>query len=148
MQNGMYDYGIHRAHIDEESRIDADSLVHANPIGADAPANPIGAEAPAKQIGDDPIGAEAPAKQIGDDPIGDDLLGDEGDVHANLIDECDKTAMSEFLDESDFWSSNPTSMPTTKKRKNTLSIQTSVCPLHEIRALVDERLTALCMCAG
>jgi hypothetical protein len=78
MQNGMYDYGIHRAHIDEESRIDADSLVHANPIGAEAPANPIGAEAPAKQIGDDPIG---------DDPIGDDLLDDEGDVHANLIDE-------------------------------------------------------------
>ena len=120
MQNGMYDCGIHRAHTGEESRVDAGSLVHANPIGA-----------------------QGPAQEIGDDPIGDDPIGDEGDFHANLFGEYDKTAMSEFLDESYFLPSNPTSIPITKKRKEPPSVQTPVCQLHEIHALVDERLTSL-----
>jgi hypothetical protein len=34
-------------------------------------------------------------------------------------------------------------MPNTKNEKNTPSAQTSVCPLHAIRALADDRLTSL-----
>ncbi len=108
-QNGVHDNGIHRAQMREDHRIDTDGLVHANPIGP-TPANPIGDDGDVFWI------------------------GEEGDVHQEPISVSDKVAMAEFLDGSDFWSYHPASMPNAKKRKNTPSIQTSVCPLREIRA--------------
>jgi len=131
---------VHLSQMCEERQIDTDSLVHANPIGEETPANPIGDDGAmhAKLVGDDQIGdgEDKHAKLIGEYQ-----LGDGGGIHA--IREYDQVAMSEFLDGADLWSYHTTSMPSTKKRKNTPSIQTEVRPLHEMRALADERLTGL-----
>ena len=109
----------------EDRRIDADGPVPAKPIGQTS-ANPIGND---------------------DDDIFD--IGDEGDLHQELY--YDKVAMSEFLEGSEsspyhtisIPNDHATSMPNAKKRKNTESVHTPVCPLHETHALADEILTSL-----
>ncbi len=55
-------------------------------------------------------------------------------------DDFNESTTAGFLDDY-HWPYNPA--PNTKNEKKTPSVQTSVCPLHAIRALADDRLTSL-----